>query len=132
MLPDVVALGCPRAEFVMCGYHPAVHFPPLERVEPAFDVALIGGADADRVPYARALAELADPLGAQVNVGLFGGYWDRVPGLRQYACGVRTGAHYRGMLWRSKVAISLVRRANRDDHTLKTFELPSCRTFTLF
>jgi len=127
MLPEMA-----RTEFVMCGYRPSVHYPPLERIEPAFDVALIGGADADRVPYARALAELADPLGAQVNVGLFGGYWDRVPELRWLACGVASGSRYRETLWRSKIAIALVRRANRDDHTLKTFELPACRVFTLF
>ena len=45
MIPDVLAAGCPWAEFVMCGYHPATHFAPQTRIKPGFDVTMVGGAD---------------------------------------------------------------------------------------
>jgi hypothetical protein len=83
------------------------------------DVLFAGGADADRLPYARAL------LGAGLKVALYGGYWDRHADL---------GPHWRGhadlaTLCRvtpaAKLVLCLVRRANRDGHAMRSFEAPA-------
>ena len=125
VIPSILQSGCPRAEYVMCGYHPCLHRPPEAAVEPTSDVTLVGGADPDRVPYADALRIPG------VRLALYGGYWDRIPRFRGYARGVVPPDQYVEALWSTKIAVCLVRKANRDDHTMKSMELPACGAFML-
>src|SRR5438132_1646124 len=84
MIPDVLRAGCPRAEFVMFGYKPGLHYPSPIPMPAMYDVAFIGGADRDRLSYARSLAREAsrsgsefttiNPIG-QPGLSFFGGYW---------------------------------------------------------
>ena len=54
------------------GYNPQVHFVENDVVPGSgCDVLIVGGADKDRIPYAKAL------LDAGLSVTVFGGYWDR-------------------------------------------------------
>jgi glycosyltransferase involved in cell wall biosynthesis len=132
IIPDVLAAGCPRATFVPFGYKPAVHYPEqpttaAERARFGSDVVFIGGCDADRVPYFEALVRsLPD-----VRLHLYGGYWDRHRVLRRYHRGFALGRDYRLALGGAKIALALVRRANRDEHAMRSFEIPACGGFML-
>ena len=132
IMPDVQAAGCRRVIFVPFGYKPTVHYPekpvaPEEHTRFDSDVVFIGGCDADRVPYFEALVMGLPNL----RLHLYGGYWDRHSLLRRYYRGFALGRHYRLALGAAKIALNLVRRANRDRHVMRSFEIPACGAFML-
>lgn len=131
IIPDLEDLGCPRVEFIPFAYQPAVHFPEAptsdERERFRSDVVFIGGADDDRAPYFERLLDAIPDL----DLSLYGGFWDRYRSLAPYHRGFATGRDYRLALNGAKIAVNLVRRANRDDHVMRTFEVPACGAFML-
>jgi spore maturation protein CgeB len=91
--------------------------PSSERERLDADVLFVGGADRDRVPYVQALAS------AGITVATLGGYWNRYRKVRQWHRGHATPAEVRQATRSAKVALCLVRRANRDGHVMRTFEI---------
>ena len=131
IMKDVQRAGCQNVAFVHFGYEPTLHFPeqpttPEEIERFSSDVVFIGGADKDRVPYFEALAKIPG-----LELRLYGGYWNRYPSLKQYYRGFALGRDYRLALGGAKIAVCLVRRANRDGHCMRTFEIPACGAFML-
>jgi spore maturation protein CgeB len=131
IMDDVRRAGCRRVAYVPFGYKPALHFPeqpatPEERARFESDVALVGGADADRLPFVEALARVSG-----LSLALYGGYWTRYPHLRRYARGFARGRDYRLALGGAKIVLCLVRRANRDGHAMRSLEIPACGAFML-
>jgi spore maturation protein CgeB len=122
-LDDLRSLGCKRVGYLQFGFAPHVHFPEAlsatRRGELESDVIFAGGGDADRVPYIAALAH------AGFRVALYGGYWDRFRETRPLAQGLKEPAFLREAVAAAKVALCLVRRANRDGHCMRTFEVPA-------
>lgn len=121
---DLHRHGCQRVEYLPFGYNPEVHRPErpataAERARFECDVAIIGGADADRAPLALAL------LAAGLNLKLYGGYWDRWPALRPYWGGFVYGRELRLAVGGAVVNISMGRRQNRDGHAMRSLELPA-------
>jgi spore maturation protein CgeB len=82
-------------------------------------VAFIGGADAERAAIMRVLDQAGLPL------GLWGGYWAKQPGLERYAHGHTDMDTFRRVVTHAGVNLCLVRRANRDGHSMRSFELPA-------
>jgi hypothetical protein len=122
VLDELRAAGCARVSHLPFAYAPDVHFPepprtPAERARFGADVVFAGGADRDRVPYVDAL------LRAGFHVALYGGYWERFPATRPHARGHADWATLRRALGGARVALCLVRRANRDGHAMRTFEV---------
>jgi len=132
IMDDVNRAGCVCVAYVPFAYKPEVHFPErsateAERRKFESDVAFIGGCDEDRAPFfTRLLAAIPS-----LNLALYGSNWDRWPSLRRYWRGFAVGRDFRLALGETKVAINLVRRANRDDHVMRTFEIPACGAFML-
>jgi hypothetical protein len=124
--------GCGRVLHMMCGYKPSIHFPECARTleeKRRFqsDVAFIGGADAERAVSILRLVRLLPNL----NLHLYGPYWNRYPQLRKYWRGHVTGRDFRLALSGTRIALNLVRSANRDDNNMRTFEVPACGGFML-
>jgi hypothetical protein len=117
-LDDLRLLGCRAVSYVPFGYAPDIHFPEPEQ-GCIWDVAFAGGADRERVPWISAL------LRAGFKVGLYGGYWNRFAETRQHARGHADAASIRKHLASSRLALGLVRRSNRDGHSMRTFEVPA-------
>ena len=118
--------------YVRFGYKPEVHFPEApatdeERERFACDVMFVGGCDAHRIAYFESLIR-AMP---EVRLHLYGNYWERARALRPYARGFAVARDYRLAVGGAKIAVNLVRRANRDDHVMRTFEIPACGGFML-
>ena len=132
IMDDVRAAGCRRVAFVPFGYDPSLHFPEsLKSAEESgkftCDVAFVGGGDRDRYPYFEELAR-ALPAG---RLNIYGALWERNPVLAPYHRGFALGRDYRLALAGAKVAPCLVRRANRDGHVMRSFEVPACGAFML-
>jgi spore maturation protein CgeB len=128
---DLNRAGARRVTWVPFAYEPTLHYPEGPASEDEWqkwgsDVVFVGGADADRVPFFRRLA--SDPT---LRLRLFGGYWGRYRELRPAWGGFVLGRDYRLALGGSKIAPCLVRRANRDGHVMRSFEVPACGAFLL-
>jgi len=113
---------CARVEYLPFGYAPDIHFPQIpetsdEECHFTSDVMFAGGADPERVPYIGALIE----NGFQVAV--YGGYWEKSRLTRSAARGFAGPAALRKAAACGRIALCLVRRANRDGHVMRTFEL---------
>lgn len=83
------------------------------------DIVFVGGADMDREPILR---EIID---AGLRLNLYGGFWDRYASTRPYTRGVADPAVIRMATQNSKVSLCLVRRANRDGHVMRSYEIPA-------
>lgn len=132
IMPDVRAAGAPQVVYLPFGYKESVHFPerpatPEEVRRFSSDAVFIGGADHDRVPYFEVLLRRLPNL----RLHLYGGYWDHYPALRRYYRGFARGRAFRLALGGAAIALNLVRRANRDGHVMRTFEIPACGAFML-
>ncbi len=123
-LSDLRAHGCLSACYLPFAYAPELHFPEAptddaERVRLASDIVFPGGADRDRVPYMQALIRTG------FNVALYGGYWERYPQTAGSARGHADAQTLRKAVGAAKIALCLVRRANRDGNVMRSFELPA-------
>jgi spore maturation protein CgeB len=123
-LEQLRAHGCRRVEYLPFGYNPDYHFieenPTPEEVNRfTCEVAILGGADEDRVPLARALAA------AKMDLALYGGYWDRYPDLKRFHRGNVFGRHLRLAVLLAKCQVCMGRKANRDGHAMRSIEFPA-------
>jgi spore maturation protein CgeB len=117
-LNDFRRCGARAVHYMPFGYDPEVHRPwpedaPQER---GSDILFVGGCDNDRLPLISALAE------AGLSLTLFGGYWNRQPQTRAYSRGFADQAVIRAASASAAVCLCLVRRANRDDHVMRSYE----------
>jgi spore maturation protein CgeB len=123
---DLALAGVRRVEYLPFAYNPGVHryepaATPGERAALQTDVMLAGGADDERT-------KLVGPLiRAGMSVALYGGYWERFPETRSHAKGMLGAEGLRKATAEARVSLGLVRRANRDGHAMRTFEIPAMR-----
>jgi spore maturation protein CgeB len=123
-LEDLTAAGCRSVSYLPFAYAPSLHFPEEPRSEDerrrlACGVLFVGGADRDRIPLMRAL------IANGIDVGLYGGYWERYRETRAWARGMLSGDQVRRAVAASKLSVALVRRMNRDGHAMRSYELPA-------
>ncbi len=117
-LEDFRAAGCASVSYLPFGYDPALHYveAAASPEQMGSDVLFIGGADRDREPYCRILVD------AGLQLALFGDYWTRYPGLRASFRGYADVQTLRTATNAARVCLILARRANRDGHTMRSFE----------
>jgi spore maturation protein CgeB len=117
------AHGCGDVSYLPFAYAPSQHFceraDPAEEARLASDVIFVGGADRDRLPPIAAL------IAAGLRVALYGGYWNRYPETREHHRGHADPQTIRQATGATKIALCLVRRANRDGHVMRSFEIPA-------
>ena len=110
--------GIGAVHYLPFAYDPEIHR-PWPRNVPAgapCDILFVGGCDAERLSLIGALID--DGL----DVALFGGYWDRHPKTRPNWRGIASQDAIRAASAAAKICLCLVRRANRDGHTMRSFE----------
>jgi spore maturation protein CgeB len=120
---DLEALGVRRVSYLPFAWDPIL-CPEQKYLEEELqdyraDIMFAGGGDADRVPYFAALAR------AGFSVALYGGYWDRFAETRTLTRGQLPIAELPKAIAGARIALCLVRRANRDGHCMRTFEVPA-------
>lgn len=121
---DLSRAGCRQTEYMPFAYDPA-HFHTIEplaadeRGRYACEVLFYGGADTDRILLIKSLINQSVPM------TLYGGYWDRDPVTRAHWKGQADPAVLRKAVAASQINLCLVRRSNRDGHSMRTFEIPA-------
>jgi spore maturation protein CgeB len=131
-LPAYDAVFTPRHanfdQFRRCGvrdvyYLPFAHDPEIHRPWPKdapasapSDVIFVGGCDVDRLPLISALIDQG------LQVALFGGYWDGHSKTRAFWRGIADQNAIRSASATARICLCLVRHANRDGHTMRSFE----------
>ena len=122
-IADLEKLGCRDVRYMPFGFDPKLCYPqPLDAPESgrfAADILFIGGADRDRVPFIAALAA------AGISIALYGDNWERFPETRPYYRGYADPQTLRQATAAARIALCLVRRANRDGHVMRSFEIPA-------
>lgn len=113
------ALAPGRIEYLPFGYDPR-YFGPIDRENYLHDVFFAGGADQERATL------IGYFLHAGIDVGLYGAYWERYKETRGKSSGYAAPDQLRSLIARSRVSLCLVRRSNRDGHSMRTFEIGAC------
>jgi hypothetical protein len=121
-MPELERLSGPTVHYLPFAYAPEIHFPPKqlkgqERLTWASEVLFIGGADEERAEIMRSIAANGHRL------DLWGGYWDRMPEFKAVARGHAGPEEFRSLVASAGVNLCLVRRANRDGHSMRSYEL---------
>jgi hypothetical protein len=117
-IEDFRNLGCQDVRYLPFGYDDAIFGDRASGADVrSHDVLFVGGADRDRVAFISGFMEQGPP------VTVVGAYWERTPALRPYALGHRSPEELRALTAAAKVNLCLVRRANRDDHVMRSFEI---------
>lgn len=105
-----------RVYYLPFGYDPR-YFTMISPREIIHDVFFAGGADQERATLMGYL------LRAGLNVGLYGAYWNRYPETRGMSAGYAAPEQLSTLIASSRVSLCLVRRSNRDGHSMRTFEI---------
>lgn len=122
--PELRALNGPTVSYLPFAYAPEIHFPPVETdpqdlPDVSGKLLFIGGADDERAEIMGTLHQRGIPI------SVWGGYWAQRPALRAHAHGHAGPAMFRRLVGSAAINLCLVRRANRDGHSMRTFELPA-------
>jgi spore maturation protein CgeB len=117
-------VGCDDVIYLPFAYAPQIHFPEppsgqSEKAEYFSDVFFAGGADNDRVALISAM------LKEGFKLALYGGRWERYQEARAAWLGMADPRTIRKAASGAKVSLCIVRRANRDGHSMRSFELPA-------
>jgi spore maturation protein CgeB len=117
-IDDLLRLGCTDVRYLPFGYDEALWVSPESATNaPVYDVLFVGGADRDRVAFMTAFMQEGPP------VALVGAYWERNSATRPFALGQKPPEALRALTITAKVNLCLVRRANRDGHVMRSFEI---------
>jgi spore maturation protein CgeB len=115
---DFRRLGCPNVHYLPFGYDESLFRPSAHSDNaPVHEVLFVGGADPDRAAFVSEFMRYGPP------VALAGAYWERYPALRPFALGNKPPEVIRALTAAAKVNLCLVRRANRDGHVMRSFEI---------
>lgn len=125
-MPEIRAHGARRVEHLPFGYDPELHFPDRSAGALSRDVdaaaTFVGTAAPERVTSLEFLA-------ARVPCRVFGYGWERLPAGSPLAPVRREpvfDAGAREVFTASALNVALLRRANRDLHQMRSFEVPAC------
>lgn len=118
-ITDFAKLGCSKVFHLPFGYDEEIFgtLPSAEAHNNVAEVLFVGGADRDRVDFVDAL------LAENIPISLVGGYWDRFTTVSAHALGHKNPDELSQLTRSAKVNLCLVRRANRDGHVMRSFEI---------
>jgi hypothetical protein len=129
VVPDLEALGCKCIVYLPFGYDPDLFFPERRMPSDArlknIDILFVGGADRDRAPV------IEDLTRGDLDVAVHGDYWERFPHLKVRRLGHASPPSIRGATSIAPINLCLVRRANRDAHVMRSFEIAATGGFML-
>lgn len=120
-IDDLKNLGCKQVYYLPFAFDPSSHrvMPGANDIEKTVDVLFAGGADSDRVPYIRAL------VAGGFKVALYGGYWNQFSDLKRFWHGHADLDTLCRVTPAAKMVLCLVRKANRDGQSMRSFEVPA-------
>lgn len=119
-LDDFRLIGARRVEFLPFAYDSVLAHPvnvPFDFNRP--DLLFVGGGDPDRYALLRPVVD------AGISLTICGNYWQQDRRLRK-VCRGQVGTDELCLLTAAaRVCLCLVRRANRDEHVMRSYEIPA-------
>jgi len=112
------AAGTPSTSWLPFAYDPTLHHPPQQRTTPAADVMFVGTGAKERLPWLNAINSLGG-----VRCQLHGNNWDRYPTPGWERGGAVTGEAYCSAIDSAQIALGLLRQANGDLSTDRSYEI---------
>jgi spore maturation protein CgeB len=125
-LEDFRKIGCSQVSYMPFAYDPELFYPeePLKE-ESKYDILFVGGADDDRAPI------LNEIIQSGLRIALYGDHWGGYKFLRQWHLGRASQDMLRLLTSSIPINLCLCRRANRDGHVMRSFEIPAARGFMI-
>lgn len=128
---EMADAGLHLVSYLPHGYRPNCHYPvqpnPAERGTYASDLTFVGTWEAERASILEQLTEF--------NLRIWGGDWERAGRWQGRADVLQRRAVFCEEMSKvfnaSKINLAFLRKANRDRHTSRTFEIPACGGFQL-
>ena len=121
--------GARRAELFTHGCYESLFHPREGRAEVVHPISFVGTALDHRVPFiCRLIAR------EQLPLHVFGNRWERTLQYhlhRQHFHRPALGQAYVDVIRDSRISLAFVSSSNRDDYTMRTFEIPACMGFML-
>ena len=112
------AAGTPSTSWLPFAYDPSLHHPPAKPAEAGVDVAFIGTGARERLPWLEALSSLPG-----VSRRLHGNSWRGIATPGWERCGAITGEVYNQAIASARVVLGLLRQANGDLSTDRSYEI---------
>jgi spore maturation protein CgeB len=124
-ISDFLELGCRDVRYLPFGYDDTLFKRPafcsVREADPM--VLFVGGADMDRAAFFR------DLRASGCRLTLAGSYWERFPDLSALSLGQLPPSELTTITANAAVNLCLVRRANRDGHVMRSFEIAAVGGF---
>lgn len=124
-IADFERAGAKAVEYVPFGYDPVLIPAVEEMVSDSPEIVFVGGGDTDRVSMLTPLAE------SGLSFAIYGSGWGHrhrvAPAVRGQIGPIELARVTRS----AKINLCLVRRANRDEHVMRSFEIPALGGFVL-
>jgi len=127
-IAEYTARGARRVELFTDGYCEELFYPE-STVDNSFQIVFVGTSLDYRVGVLDRLTR-----GFNLDIHIFGKRWNRTKlywTRRRLLHPPAEGAIYRRVVCGSKIALGFVSHSNRDDWTIRTFEVPACGAFFL-
>jgi spore maturation protein CgeB len=119
---DLRRHGCRSVSYLPFGYDESLWLAPAQcgpLPSCNADIFFAGAAEKYRIECFRRLAA------AGIRIALAGDYWRRIPDLRHFSVGHLSAPELKSWTTAVPISICLVRRANRDGHVMRSFEIPA-------
>jgi len=128
---ELAEIGLEQVSYIPHGYRPNCHFPVTvslaDRQEYGSDLTFVGTYELER---ASTLAQLKE-----FDLRIWGSSWHKAKGKLGLFNAIQKRPIYCEEMSRvfnaSKICLAFLRKANRDRHTSRTFEIPACGGFQL-
>ncbi len=133
-LPDYISRGARSVIKIQTAYEPTIHFPPPSGWSDADrdrGVSFIGTPYDNRAAALRKLGEAGLPIAISGNRSAWTRELPQPLMDRIFVGGELYEKEYREGIWRSKINLSFLTRANLDEYTHKSFEIAGCGGFLL-
>ena len=126
ILSELKDHGIKNVKFMPFAYDPFVYHQPelstqSERDLFSADVSFIGMGDIERIPFLEAIASLGE-----LNLKIYGPNWNKIHIKNWKNLPPVVGNDYRLAIRYSKITLGIVRKRNRDQSTMRTFEIATC------
>ncbi|MEH1853879.1 MAG: glycosyltransferase [Nostoc sp.] len=126
ILSELIEYKIKKVHFLPFGYdhflsHQPVNVSEFERDFFRADISFIGVADSERIPFLDALSSLNG-----LKLKIYGPAWDRL-NLKKWQKLPAVFEHeFRLAIYFSKLSLGIVRKRNKDESTMRTFEIAAC------
>jgi spore maturation protein CgeB len=126
ILSELIKYEIKKVYFLPFGYdhflcHQPVNISQVDRDSFTADISFIGVADSERIPLLDAISSLNG-----LNLKIYGTAWDKL-NLKKWQKLPAVFEHeFRLAIYFSKLSLGIVRKRNKDESTMRTFEIAAC------